>query len=122
MLDEETAYTDPDKHYAFVDGKCERCDGSGEIRGVSGVQTCPDCNGTGSVGSFKEVPPIDPAKIPTALSFRLRRTREKRKMGLTELAAHFGWSVVHLSDIERGRVDPTPEEREQIKKWVYSGE
>lgn len=119
---EGAEYIDPDKHYAFVDGTCQRCGGSGEIGGVSGIQTCPECKGTGHIGSFKEVPPIDPTKIQSALAYRLRKTREQRKIGMSELATHFGWSVVHLSDIERGRVEPTPEEREQIKNWVYTGE
>lgn len=122
LLAAEVTYTDPDKHYAFVDGVCQRCAGSGEIGGVVGIQACPECNGTGHIGSYKEVPPIDPSKIPSALVYRLRKTREQRKVGLIELAKIFGWSVVHLSDIERGRVEPTPEEREQIKNWVYTGE
>lgn len=122
LLAAEATFTDPEKHYAFVDRKCPRCDGGGEIGGFEGFQICPECNGTGHIGSFEEVPPIDPAKIQSALAYRLRKTREQRKIGMSELAAHFGWSVVHLSDIERGRVEPTPEEREQIKNWVYPGE
>lgn len=119
LLVGETVYTDPGKHYAFVDRECPNC--KGENLSTLGLR-CRFCNGTGHIGSFEEVPAIDPAKIQSALAYRLRKTREQRKIRMSELAAHFGWSVVHLSDIERGRAEPTPEEREQIKNWVYPGE
>lgn len=112
-------YTKPGKHYAFVDRKCRRCDGDGEIGGFDGLQTCPECHGTGLVGSFEEVPGTDFSRIPSALAYRLRITREQRKIGMAELAARFGWSLVHLSDIERGVAEPTEEEKETMKNWIY---
>lgn len=113
-------YLDPDKHYAFVDGRCPRCDGEGEIGGWDGLQVCPECHGMGIGGAFKEVPPIDPAKIPGAFAYRLRKTREQNKVGMSELADHFGWSVVHLSNIERGVIEPTEKEFKQIEEWITS--
>lgn len=94
--------------FAFVDRRCT----CGEDA------NCPHCGGSGLVGSFEEVPDI-PFHIPYAIVYRLRQQRERRKVSMADLAAQFGWSLVHLSDIERGRVDPTEEEREQIREWVY---
>lgn len=105
--------------YAFVDGKCPRCDGSGEIGGFDGLQICPVCNGTGSVGEYREVPDVE-YKGPSALAYKLRQTRERRKVGMGDLAKYFGWSVVHLSNIETGKVEMTEEERKQVSDWIYA--
>lgn len=95
--------------YAFVDRKCH-CEGTDCY--------CSDCHGTGIVGTFEEVPDT-PIHIPMAIAYRLRQQRERRNVSMSDLAAHFGWSLVHLSDIERGRLDPTPEEIMQIREWLY---
>lgn len=105
------------KHYAFVDRTCPRCDGSGEIGGFDGLQTCPECHGTGLVGSYGEVPDI-PMNGDKEFGDLLRKTREQCKIGMYELAKEFGWSPVHLSNIETGREQPTETERRQIKEWL----
>lgn len=61
-----------DKHYAFVDRKCERCEGWGVVE--FGFK-CPECHGTGMIGSFEEVPEI-PKNGDKKLGNLLRKTRE----------------------------------------------
>lgn len=104
--------------YAFVDSKCPHCNGEGEVRGFCGLKICPICNGTGSVGEFREVPDIE-YKGPSALAYKLRQTRERRKISMGDLAKYFGWSVVHLSNIETGKVEMTKDERKQVDNWIY---
>lgn len=111
------------KHYAFVDRKCEKCKGTGIVfKNLNGVQ-CPECHGTGMIGSYEEVPAIDINRIRfvSGLARQLRKNREKRKIGMDDLAKLFGWSLVHLSDIETGRVQPTEAERQQIQEWIERG-
>lgn len=109
----------PDKHYVFVDRKCPRCNGEGEIGGFDFPIECSNCMGTGMVGSYEEVPHIE-YDGPSAFAHRLRLTREIRKVSMSELAAQLGISVVELSDIERGRIEPIGELRKQIMDWVYN--
>lgn len=109
-----------DKHYAFVDRKCERCGGWGCVE--FGFK-CPECYGTGIIGGYEEVPDSDVSKINSIpyIARQLRKVRENRKIGMDELAREFGWSLVHLSNIETGREKPTDDERIQIMLWIEQG-
>lgn len=105
-----------DTHHAFVDRKCAHCEGWGVVE--FGFK-CPECHGTGIIGSYEKVPDI-PMNGDKEFGNLLRKTREKRKIGMDELAKLFGWSLVHLSDIETGREQPTEEEKQQIQKWLFA--
>lgn len=107
-------------HYVFVDRKCPNCDGSGEIGGFDGLQICPECHGMGLIGSYEEASNIDISKINfvSAAASHLRRVREQRKISMGTLAKHFDWSLVHLSNLETGREQPTEAELQQIKEWL----
>ena len=105
-------------NYGFVDRRCPKCNGEGGHPTMS-REVCPVCKGTGLVGSYEELPQILPNNVPSALATRLRMTRERRKPSMSDLAKHFGWSVPHLSDIERGREKPTDEEWKQMSGWIY---
>lgn len=105
----------PDNDYAFVDRKCPACAGTGKI---PLGRMCACCHGTGLIGDYEEVPSIE-YDGPSAFTYRLRLTRETRKVSMSELAAQLGTSVVELSDIERGKIEPIGALKEQIAKWVY---
>lgn len=106
-----------DTHYIFVDGKCEKCKGTGIVfKGLNGG-SCPECHGTGIIGSYDEVPDI-PMNGDREFGKLLRKTREQRKIGMDELAKEFGWSLVHLSNIETGREKATNVEYFQIMRWI----
>lgn len=105
--------------YAFVDMKCPRCNDNGVIpcEDYASVQTCPKCHGTGIVGDFAKVPDIELPR-QTELGIVLRKTRQQRKLTLRELAQKFECTVSRLSNIETGRVVPTPEEIRMIEEWI----
>lgn len=113
------------KRYAFVGRKCPYCDGIGGFGDGDYEEVCHKCQGTGMICGYEEVPVTDINKIPflyiSSMACQLRKVREKRKVGMDELAKLFGWSLVHLSDIETGRVQPTEAERQQIQEWIERG-
>lgn len=43
-----------DKHYAFVDRKCPKCNESGSLGSLYKIM-CPECHGTGIIGSCDEM-------------------------------------------------------------------
>lgn len=103
---------------AFIDRKCHRCDGSGEIGGFAGLQICPECHGLGIIGGVEEVPVIE-WKEPCALAKEFRKERERRGESLRELAIKFSCRVSRLSGIEAGRVQPNDEEARHITEWLH---
>lgn len=103
-------------NYAFIDRKCPRCDGEGTLKAALPTTFCPLCKGTGTVGTYQEVPSIEPH--PTPFSKLLRSIREREKITLRDLSRRFGMSPSRLSEIETGRTTPTDEEKNKIREWM----
>lgn len=105
------------KNYAFVDRKCNTCNGMGELGYGSKTRICPECQGTGTIGSYEEVPAIqyDGDKEFGKL---LRMTRVRRMISVSELAALLKCKVSRISEIECGLKMPTDKERENLEAWV----
>lgn len=107
-----------DTHYVFVDRKCARCDGDGVIIDEEiGVQDCPECHGTGIIGSYEEVPDI-PMNGDKEFGNLLRKTRERRLISMSELAVLLKCKVSRISEIELGMTMPTDKERKLLQKWI----
>lgn len=111
-----------DKNYAFVDRKCERCKGTGEIGKVEDEGKlynipCPECRGWGKIGSFEEVPNI-PINGDKEFGNLLRKTREDRQISMSELAILLKCKVSRISEIETGIVMPTDKERKLLQEWI----
>lgn len=119
---EKIVKTDPEKAYAFVDSKCPVCNGTGWVEvapNCRGVKMCGYCRSTGLVGEYKEFPRIDlPPENPFGL--KLRKFREKRQVSMSLLANLLGCSVSHFSEIERGLVQATEDEKIKISEWILS--
>lgn len=93
--------------YAFIDRKCTNCNGTG----------CKICSGTGMVGSFEEVPDI-PMNGDKEFGDKLRKTRERRLISMSELACILSCKVSQISEIECGITMPTDKQREKLEKWM----
>ncbi len=52
---------------------------------------------------------VDPGSLRHILGLKLRRFRQKKALGLKEMAARTGMSISYLSEIEKGRKYPKPE-------------
>lgn len=103
--------------YVFIDRKCNRCDGSGEIGGFDGLKTCPKCNGIGIIGSYEEVLDIQ-LNGDKEFGTKLRKTRERRLISMYELAKLLHCMVSRISSIELGIEMPTEKERKVLEKWI----
>ena len=57
-------------------------------------------------------------KYADKISKLLRQTRERNMVSMKELSEDFGMSLIHLSDLERGKVKRTPEEDEIIRAYI----
>lgn len=109
-----------EKTYAFVDSKCPKCNGEGLTQvapNCRGMKMCDYCHGTGLVGEYREVPNIE-FPFMDGIGPKLREIREQRKASMRELAELFDCGVSHVSDIERGIVEPTEEETRKITEWM----
>ena len=98
----------------FWDGPCPDCNGEGVIEG----KLCPECAGTGMIGGADEVKPLPDYVKNNCVGQKLRHTREQRRISMSDLASEFGWGLIHLSNIERGREYPSIDEQVQIMEWI----
>ena len=105
-----------DTHYAFVDRKCHYCGGSG-IKANTKLATCPECNGTGMIGSFEEIQDI-PMNSDDEFGNLLRKTRVRRLVSMSDLAALLKCKVSRISSIEFGIEIPTDTERKLLQEWI----
>ena len=84
--------------YAFVDRICQSCNGEG----------CKKCRFSGNIGSYEEVMDVDfLPEIQTIFGRNFRKWREKCRVSLRDAAQSCGLRVSSLSDIERGRREPS---------------
>lgn len=105
-----------DKHYAFVDRKCEHCNGKGFLTEPK-WSSCPECDGTGTIGSFEEVPNIS-INCDKEFGNLLRKIREDRQISMSEIAILLKCNVSRISEIEIGIVMPTYKERKLLQDWI----
>ena len=103
-----------DKHYAFVERKCNRCEGWGCV--AFGFK-CPECHGTGRIGSYEEVPNIL-LNGDREFGNLLRKTRERREISMSELTELLKCKVSRISEIECGIKMPTDKERKKLQEWI----
>lgn len=108
----------PAKNHAFVDRKCQYCNGTGLSRADKDVE-CGFCHGTGLVGSYEEVPDIRLKFNPTPFSENLRNAIEGSKTSFRMLASYLDIPPSRLSELEKGYGQPpTPEEENKIREWI----
>lgn len=99
---------------SFWDGPCPECEGTGFVND----DPCPNCDGSGMIGGVEDMPPLPDYVRHNVVGQKLRHVREQRRIGMQELADEFGWGVVRLCNIERGREYPTTDELVQIMGWI----
>ena len=90
------------------------CNGSGEfdVLELCSPITCTTCNGTGSVGSYEDVPEL-PKTEPTEFGIWMRKARERHGTSLIRLRDLTGISPSRLSEIERGAGEPVTEDEQR---------
>lgn len=93
--------------YVFIDRRCPHCNGEG----------CLSCYGSGIVGSFEYAPDI-PRNGDKEFGNRLRKTRERRLISISELAAMLNSTPSCISEIELGIRMPTEKQWEKLEEWI----
>ncbi len=77
---------------------------------------CPTWNGTGSVGSYEDVPEL-PQTEPTEFGKWMRKARERHGTSLIRLRDLTGITPSRLSQIERGAGEPATESEEGLIRF-----
>lgn len=93
--------------YVFIDRRCPHCNGEG----------CLSCYGSGIVGSFEYAPDI-PRNGDKKFGNRLRKTRERSLISISELSIMLNSKLSCISEIELGIVMPTEKQREKLEEWI----
>ncbi len=97
---------------------CSNCDGEGKV-GVLAYEKngcrprlsrCEHCKGSG-----KENPKFAEWSV-VGMACRLARTQYEPRLSMGDVARRMGWSVSHVSSMERGHEDPYPLEA-ALKSW-----
>lgn len=92
----------------FLDRRCPTCNGEG----------CERCHGTGMVGGVSDVHVTTPQQEPNSFSERMRAWRLEHGRTFRELSTETGILPGVLSEIEKGRREPTEEQRKRIENLM----